>query len=496
MKIFGLEKIREADKITILRQGITSYDLMERAANEVFLWIKTANPDKETAFHVFCGGGNNGGDGLIIARLLYEDGYEVQIHQIEGVKTSEDYKTALQNAVDKDVKVTNSLKIEYEGDKAIVIDALFGTGLSREPEGKYLEAIELINNCGLTIISIDIPSGLFLDKPTTAAVKSNIVLTFQCPKFAFYLSSNYDFINNIEVLDIGLDKEFISKENSDIIFVNRKDANARYRHVPYYAHKGTMGYALIVGGSYGKIGAITLSAKAALKAGSGLVTAYIPECGYNIVQTALPEAMVITNGEKYISNVSFEIKPTVIGIGPGLGLNEETQRAFHELLQLQTAPMVIDADALNILAANKEWLKDVPENSVLTPHPKELQRLIGEWYDDFEKMEMVKAFSKQYKLVLVLKDARTITVYEDKVYVNSTGNSALATGGSGDVLTGIVTGLIAQGYSPVDAAVFGVYLHGLTADIGAAEISRPAFTASSIIDYLGKAFLQVESECL
>ncbi|MGV3459054.1 MAG: NAD(P)H-hydrate dehydratase [Flavobacterium sp.] len=496
MKIFGVEKIREADEITILRQGITSYELMERAGNEAFLWIKHSYPDKETCFRVFCGSGNNGGDGLVVARLLHEDGYRVKVHVVGG-NASPDNKISMQSAVDKDVKILKYLSLDDDDcEKTIIIDALLGTGISREPEGNYMEIIELINNSKSTVISIDVPSGLFLNRPTKLAVKSNIVLTFQFPKFAFYLSRNYDFFNTVEVLDIGLDKNFISTENSDIIFVDKKEANSRYRPVPFFAHKGTQGHALIIGGSYGKIGAITLTAKAALKAGSGLVTAYIPECGYNILQTAVPEAMALTNGEKYISQVAFDLKPTVIGIGPGMGHNDETQRAMHELLQKQTAPMVIDADALNILAANKDWLQDVPENSVLTPHPKELQRLIGEWTDDFEKTEMVKTFSKQHKLVVVMKDARTMIVYEDKVYVNSTGNSGLATGGSGDVLTGIITGLISQGYNSIDAAVFGVYLHGLTADIGVQDVGKQSFTASSIIDYLGKAFLQVESECL
>lgn len=494
MKIFGVEKIREADEITILRQGITSYELMERAGNEAFLWIKQAYPDKETCFRVYCGSGNNGGDGLVVARLLHEDGYRVTVHSVGG-NASEDNKIALQNTVEQGVAIVEYLLLEDDCEKTIIIDALLGTGISREPEGNYMKAIELINNSSLPVISIDVPSGLFLDKPTKVAVKSKTVLTFQFPKFAFYLNSNYDFLNTVVVLDIGLDKDFISAESSDIIFVDDKEVALCYRPVPFYAHKGTQGHALLVGGSYGKIGAITLAAKAALKAGSGLVTAYIPECGYNILQTALPEVMVLTNGNRYISQVAFDLKPTVIGIGPGMGHNEETQRALHERLKLQSEPMVIDADALNILASNKEWLIEVPEGSVLTPHPKELRRLIGDWHDDFERIEMVKAFSKQYKIVVVMKDARTMVVYEDEVYINSTGNSALATGGSGDVLTGIITGLIAQGYTSIDASVFGVYLHGLTADIGVQEVGKQSFTASSIINYMGSAFLKTESGC-
>lgn len=494
MKIFDVEKIREADEITILRQDISSYDLMERAGNEAFLWIKQAYPDKETCFEIYSGSGNNGGDGLVVARLLHEDGYRVTVHSVGG-NASADNKLALQNAVEEGVTIVENLLPEGDCEKTIIIDALLGTGISREPEGNYLEAIDIINNSSLPVISIDVPSGIFLGKPTKVAVKSKIVLTFQFPKLAFYLSSNYDFLNTVVVLDIGLDKDFISAENSDIIFADDYEAASHYRPVPFYAHKGTQGHALVVGGSYGKIGAITLAAKAALKAGCGLVTAYIPGCGYNILQTALPEAMVLTDGNKHIENIAFDLKPTVIGIGPGMGYNDETQRALYELLKLQSEPMVIDADALNILALNKEWLIEVPEGSVLTPHPKELKRLIGNWQDDFEKIAMVKAFSKQYKIVVVMKDARTMVVYEDKVYANSTGNSALATGGSGDVLTGIITGLIAQGYTSIDAAVFGVYLHGLTADIGVQEVGKQSFTASSIIDYMGSAFLKVESVC-
>jgi hydroxyethylthiazole kinase-like uncharacterized protein yjeF len=242
------------------------------------------------------------------------------------------------------------------------------------------------------------------------------------------------------------------------------------------------------------VGAVCLSAKAALKSGCGLVTAYAPECGYNALQSYFPEAMVLTNGNKHIENIGFDISPDAIGIGPGLGQEQQTQEALYNFIKQQDKPLVIDADALNILSYNKEWLNLLPEGSILTPHPKELERLLGSCKDDYERLEKMKTFAADYKIVLVAKNARTMIVYNNEVHINPTGNAALATGGSGDVLTGLLTGLLAQGYSPQDAAVFGVYLHGLTADIAVPETGIQSFTASDIINYLGKAYLEIQSD--
>jgi hydroxyethylthiazole kinase-like uncharacterized protein yjeF len=204
--------------------------------------------------------------------------------------------------------------------------------------------------------------------------------------------------------------------------------------------------------------------------------------------------MVLTDGDEYITKIKFDINPKAIGIGPGIGQHPETKTALHDFLKLQQLPLVIDADALNILSYNKEWLKLLPEDSILTPHPKELERLIGPWLDDFDRIEKIKAFSKEFKLVVVAKDSYTMIVYNDMVYINSTGNSALATAGSGDVLTGIIIGLLAQSYAPLNAAIFGVYLHGLTADIAIKEMAKQSFIASDIIKYLGAAYLKIEAE--
>ena len=266
-----------------------------------------------------------------------------------------------------------------------------------------------------------------------------------------------------------------------------------YKPISKHAHKGIQGHALLIGGSYGKIGAMALSSKACLKTGCGLVTAFIPRCGYDIIQTAIPEVMVLTDvEEKYISKIEYDFIPQAIGIGPGLGLRPETQNAFHEFLVNDKTPMVIDADALNILSQNKEWLSLLPDKTILTPHQKELERLIGKWNSDAEKIEKTIAFSKRHHLIIVMKGAPTLIIDGECIYENTTGNPALATAGTGDVLTGMITSLLAQSYEPIEAALIGVYLHGLTAEIAFPETGHQSFIASDIIANIGKAFLSLE----
>ncbi|MDI5894876.1 NAD(P)H-hydrate dehydratase [Flavobacterium algoritolerans] len=276
------------------------------------------------------------------------------------------------------------------------------------------------------------------------------------------------------------------------IYINQKEIQKRYKQPGKHTHKGIQGHALIIGGSYGKIGAVSLSAKACLKTGCGLVTVFIPKCGYTILQTAIPEVMVLTDiQEEKISNITFEIAPQAIGIGPGLGQKIETQKALHQFLKTNKTSLVIDADALNILSQNKEWLSLVPPKTILTPHPKELERLIGKWYSEEEKINNTISFSKQHQVIIVMKGAPTQIIDGETVYENTTGNAALATAGSGDVLTGMITSLLAQSYEPISAAILGVYLHGLTADIALPETGYQSFIASDVIANIGKAFLSI-----
>ena len=281
----------------------------------------------------------------------------------------------------------------------------------------------------------------------------------------------------------------------NMLHITKSEITKRYKPIDSKAHKGTQGHALIVAGSYGKIGAAVLASKACMKSGSGLVTAFVPKCGYQILQISNPEIMTLTDVEEtFISNIDVDIKPQAIAIGPGLGQGKITQDALHQFLKSNRVPLILDADALNILSINKNWLSLLQPKTILTPHPKELERLIGKWNSDEEKLDKTKAFSKQYHVIVVMKGAPTVVIDGDAVYKNSTGNAALATAGSGDVLTGIITSLVAQSYEPITAAILGVYLHGLTADIALPKTGHHAFIASDIINYLGKAFLTIENE--
>ncbi|MFV8369679.1 NAD(P)H-hydrate dehydratase [Flavobacterium sp. LB2R40] len=281
---------------------------------------------------------------------------------------------------------------------------------------------------------------------------------------------------------------------TNFIYIDQNEILKRYKRPDKQTHKGIQGHALIIGGTHGKIGAISLSSKACLKTGCGLVSVFIPKCGYNILQTAIPEVMVLTDSqEKLISDITFDIIPQAIGIGPGLGQAVETQNALYQFLKINVSPLVIDADALNCISKNKKLLALIQPKTILTPHPKELERLIGKWNTEEEKMTKTVSFSKQYHIIIIMKGAPTRIIDCDTVYENTTGNPALATAGTGDVLTGMVTSLLAQSYEPINAAIIGVYLHGLTADIALPETGYQSFIASDVIANIGKAFLSLEN---
>ncbi|MBC7605668.1 MAG: NAD(P)H-hydrate dehydratase [Burkholderiales bacterium] len=278
------------------------------------------------------------------------------------------------------------------------------------------------------------------------------------------------------------------------ISIGKTEILQLYKAINSKTHKGIQGHALLIGGSYGKMGSICLSSKAALHSGCGLVTAFVPKCGYTIIQTSIPEVMVLTDGnQKYLTAIAFDLKPQAIGIGPGLSQETKTQKAIGQFLKDNKTPLVVDADALNILAKNPTWLALLPPKTILTPHQKELERLIGKWYSDAEKLQMTIDYSIKHNVIVVMKGAPTIIIDGETIYQNTTGNAALATAGTGDVLTGIITGLLAQSYSPIDAATIGVYLHGLTADLALPETGYQSFIASDCIRYLGKAYLSFQN---
>lgn len=502
MKILNIKEIYDADKITLERQGIRSEDLMERAAVQIFNWIHARMQGARVKIHIFCGVGNNGGDGLVLARHLRQHGYNITVYVINfSEKRSKDFLINL-DRLKEDGTWPNFLDGESEfpiiEKEDIIIDAIFGIGLNREADAWVCHLIGHLNSSKAFILSIDIPSGLFMDRRVgnpKGVVRASYVLSFQLPKLVFFLPGTGIFVDHWEVLDIGLDREFLRSAPSDYELIGKPEILALYRPREKFSHKGSYGHVLIIGGSYGKIGAVILASKGSLYAGCGLVTAYVPKCGYVPLQAGFPEAMVVTDREETdIGDIDFSITPHVIGIGVGMGTSLATVKAFEEFLGGNKSALVIDADGLNMLSQRPDLLSMMPSKTVLTPHPKELERLIGKWGDDFDKLKKAREFSKKYDCILVIKGAHTLTVYGDMGYVNTTGNPGMATGGSGDVLTGVICGLIAQGYPPLDAAIFGVFLHGRAADIAIGEYGFQALTATGILTYLGKAYLDLFQE--
>ena len=500
MKIFAKEQIYQGDILTTQRQNISPTDLMERAGTQIFNWLHMRMQGAQVPIHVFCGIGNNGGDGLVIARHLITHGYNVNTFVVNcSDKRSKDFLKNYERIknLTKDWPTLLSSNEEFPEIHRddIIVDAVFGIGLNRESDDWVKALFQHFRNSKAFTLSVDMPSGLYADKvpeDDNGVVWANHTLSFASPKLVFFLPDTAKYTLQWEVIDIGLDKEFLHTTETEAELVGKYEVLPMYKPREKFAHKGTYGHSLIIGGSYGKMGSVVLASRAALVSGAGLVTSYIPKCGYNVLQTALPEAMVITNDDdNVISIIDFDIEPTVIGIGIGLGTDKKTINAFETFLKTNKTPLVIDADGINMLSSKKTLIKLLPKNSVLTPHPKELERLIGSWKDDFEKLKKAKSFVKKYKIVLVIKGANTIVVYQNKLYINSTGNPGLATAGSGDVLTGIITGLVSQGYEPIVASIFGVYLHGRAADIGLEDFGYQSLIASHIIDYLGEAYLDL-----
>lgn len=499
MKLFNAEQIYAADKFTIEKQNITSTQLMEQAALQLFNWLHLRMQGAPVKIHLFCGIGNNGGDGMALARHLQEHGYNIEVYVVNySKKRSEDFLVNLERLKDRKVWpdfLEEGSSFPEIAQEDIIVDAIFGIGLNRSPDDWVVALFDHLHKTRAFILSVDIPSGLFTDRVPEnkdAVIKSNFTLSFQVPKLVFFLPETGIYVQQWEVLDIGLDVQFLMETETDYELIGKHEVLPIYKPREKYTHKGTYGHSLIVGGSLGKMGAVHLAAKACLCAGSGLVTAFVPKCGVLPLQTNLPEAMVIADGdEEVVTKIEVPIAPTVVGVGIGLGTDEKTVKAFREFLDANKVPLVVDADGLNILARNPSLLDQLPAQSVLTPHPKELERLIGSWKDDFEKLEKAKVFSKTYDCVLVIKGFHTVTVYNDMGYVNTTGNPGMATGGTGDVLTGVITGLIAQGYEALHAAVFGVYLHGRSGDIMVERKGYQSLLASDVVEGLGQAFIDL-----
>ncbi|NNM22122.1 MAG: NAD(P)H-hydrate dehydratase [Flavobacteriaceae bacterium] len=500
MNIFSAKQLYEADKITTEKQEISSLDLMERAAGQIYNWLHQRMQGAQVPIHIFCGIGNNGGDGLALGRMLLDSGYVVTIYVANFTdKRSKcfliNYDRIKNMTKDWPILMTSEADFpEIHGDD-IIVDALFGIGLNRAPEGWVKKLIQYLNAQKAFRLSIDIPSGLSANEALLdpdAVVLANHTLTFQAPKLSFFLPQTGKYVPYFEALDIGLDPEFLMTTAPLARLVMKPMAQTFYKQREKYAHKGDFGHALLVGGSRGKMGAMVLASKSALRAGCGLVTTFVPAHGSDILQQAVPEVMTLSDlNSDIISKVEFNFKPKVIAIGPGMGTSKKTLEALNGLLSDSNTPMVIDADAINLIAENKELLKSVPKQSILTPHPGELERLVGSWKHDYEKLEKTQALAKKHDIIIVIKGANTITIFGDEMFINSTGNPGMATAGSGDVLTGIITGMVAQGYEPLVATLFGVYLHGSAGNLVAQQTGFEALMSGDIVNTLGQAFLEL-----
>lgn len=495
MKILTPEQIRACDSATIENEPILSIDLMERASNQLVSWL-LKEFDAETKFVLFAGSGNNGGDALAVARLLINSGYKnITVFYLKiAAQPSSDCAINLQR-LQKQIQVVEIAQgealpqIEQE---SIVVDGIFGSGLNRPITGYWANLVNHINNSNSCVISIDVPSGLFAwdnSNNNGPIIKATHTLTLEMPKLPFFFAENEQFVGQWHVLPIGLDKTFIDAQESkfyfqDINLVTEKQPRKRF------SHKGTYGHALLVAGSRCMMGASVLASKSCLRSGVGLLTTHVPQSEYQIMQIAVPEAIVNVDAtEKEFCKTENLQRFSAIGIGPGLGKSAEMYNVVEQILCNAKVPLVIDADALNIIAERKALLDKLPHNTIITPHPGEFDRLTRKHQSGYERFVTQIELAKKQQIIVVLKGAYTsIALPDGRVFFNSTGNPGMATAGSGDVLTGIVLGLLAQGYKPEMAARLGVFVHGLAGDFAAEKVGYQALVATDIINNLGCAF--------
>ena len=506
MKLLSAQQIKDWDAYTINFEPIKSIDLMERAATAFVEKLNQVLPFGENlrGAKIFCGLGNNGGDGLAIARLLAEQQIHVEVFIVDYSKNkSADFILNEKRLINQKkvliTSITEKSKLPIVTKNCIVIDALFGTGLNKQLDGLTLKVVQHINTHSACTIAVDTPSGLKSEIFTVDELDENKIihahhtLTFQLPKQSFLHAETFPFVGEFHVLDIGLKKEFLDTHESDIFYTTQNDL-PKIKPRNKFSHKGNFGHAICIGGSYGKMGANILMSKACLRTGVGLVTSFVPKVGYTILQTSLPESMVLTDDELFeIRNFPDTNNFDAIAVGPGIGTNEYTVNSFYKWLPTISKPCVIDADALNICAKLLQEHHDsfhFPKNTIITPHPKEFDRLAGISKNSFERLQKQIHFAKYHQIIVVLKGANTsIATPDGKIYFNSTGNAAMANGGSGDVLTGVITSLLAQGYNTIDAAILGVFLHGLAGDIAAKN--KATIIASDIIEKLPEALFSI-----
>ena len=499
MKIFTAAQIHELDKYTIENEPIESIDLMERAAKALTRAIMDEYSSLMPVI-VFAGPGNNGGDALAVARMLAENNYTVTVYlfNVNG-KLSNDCAVNKVRLMDNR-RVKNFIEVRQEFEPPVleegmlIIDGIFGSGLNKPLAGGFASLVKYINSSAATVVSIDVPSGL-MTEDNTYNVRANIIhadltLTLQHVKLAFLFKENQPYIGRLKVLDIRLSKEGIQKLDANYTMLEENDVRQMIQPRSAFAHKGDMGHALLIAGSYGMGGAAVLAAKACLRAGCGKLTVHSPKKNNMVLQISVPEAIIQLDREETTFSEPIDTEEYhVVGIGPGLGTSEQTAIAMISQIRRSQCPIVADADALNMLGTHRSWMQQLPKGMILTPHPKELDRMEGNCADSYERLVKASNLAERIQGYVILKGHYSALCMPDgHVIFNSTGNAGMATAGSGDVLTGIITGLLARGYKQAEACLLGMYLHGLAGDIAAKELGEESLIASDLIQYLPKAF--------
>lgn len=503
MKIFTSAQIHELDKYTIEHEPIKAIDLMERSAKALTVAI-TQQWTNRTPIVVFAGPGNNGGDALAVARLLAEQAYEVRVYLFNINKSlspeciTNKQRVAENKRIKEFVEVTTQFDPPTLDANTLVVDGLFGSGLNKPLTGGFASLVKYINQSPSKVVSIDIPSGL-MPEDNTYNVRANIIhadttLTLQQKKLAFMFADNQEFIGKLRILNIRLSAEYIQNTEAAYTVLEESDIRYRMHHRGDFVNKGTMGNALLIAGSYGMAGASVLATRACLRSGAGKVTVHTPRKNYDIMQISVPEAvMQMDHEETYFSEAVDTDEFDAVGIGPGLGQQESTAIALISQIRRAQCPIVADADALNILANHRAWLQQLPKGIIMTPHPKEFERLAGATYSsDYECLHKAQEMAQRLQAYIILKGHYSaLCLPSGRIIFNSTGNSGMATAGSGDVLTGIITGLLARGYSRQDACTVGMYIHGLAGDYAVKEIGKESLVAGDIIRFLPKAFAEL-----
>ncbi len=500
MKLFTAEQIREIDQFTINNEPLRSIDLMERAAGALFDWF-SGNIKSDRPIMIFAGPGNNGGDSLALARMLSRDAYNVSVCILDITpNTSSDWKTNMKRLSDEKVdviRISSLSEVPKINPDTVIIDAIFGTGLDRKVEGMIAGVIKHINKVEAKVVALDIPSGLFAEDNTAnnldAVVKADITLTLQFPKISFMLADTYSFVGTPIVLPIGLHPGKIEQTKTGYNILEPALISKILKTLSKFDHKGNNGHALLVAGSCGKVGAAVLSARAALRTGLGLLTVHVPRPAADIIHISVPEAMVQCDQSDVLISEVYDIqKYSAIGLGPGIGTKPNTVKALKKLLEDYKGPLVLDADALNILSLNKNLLSELTPDTILTPHPGEFDRLAGKSASSFERLSKQGRLAKLSGSVIVLKGANTsIALPDGSIWFNPSGNPGMATAGSGDVLTGIIMALLAKGYTIKEAAFLGVYLHGQAGDIAVENSAPESLIASDIINNIGNSYLKI-----